>query len=225
MATQTARLGLRKPDPNPTTGDNVDVETDINESMDKIDAAIGYHICTSGTRPVGAERWNGRPILETDTGKTYVWSQTIASWVEILTSASVPSTVLAYKTAEPQNNTTTMLNDPQLVLNIPSAGRWQFFGPIWFRTSAAADFKFAFVCDGVGITDARFSTSESKQMYFDTQVVNIPQVHTFQAVEVMGAFQANGPGSLTLQWAQQVADAGPTFVLTQSWLRAERAGS
>jgi len=84
MATFTTRLLLRKPDPDPVTGDNVDVATDINASMDKLDAAVGFHICTSGTRPVGAERWDGRGILETDTLKAYVWSATGASWLQLL---------------------------------------------------------------------------------------------------------------------------------------------
>jgi len=88
MATQTTRLGLRKPDPDPTTGDSVDVETDINENMDKVDAAVGFTICTSGTRPVGADRWPGRAILETDTGKAYVWRADDSTWRQIAIATS-----------------------------------------------------------------------------------------------------------------------------------------
>jgi hypothetical protein len=84
MAGTTTRLGLRKPDPHPTTGDLINVTTDINDNADKIDAAINFHICTSGTRPVGANRWDGREIFETDTRRAYVWSASVADWLPLL---------------------------------------------------------------------------------------------------------------------------------------------
>lgn len=98
MATFTNRLLLRKPDPNPATGDNVNVATDINDSMDKLDAAVGFMICTSATRPTGTERWNGRGILETDTKKAYVWDQATATWLQLLLgSAQFDQAVRAVK--------------------------------------------------------------------------------------------------------------------------------
>lgn len=84
MATQTTRLLLRKPDPNPTTGDLVNVVTDINDSMDKLDAAVGHLICTSGTRPTGTDRWDGRQIYETDTRRNYMWSAALTTWLPML---------------------------------------------------------------------------------------------------------------------------------------------
>jgi len=86
MATSTTKLGLRKPDPDPTTGDFIDVVTDVNDSMDKLDAAVGTFICTSGTRPVGSLRWDGRDIFETDTRRRYMWSTTVNDWLPILQS-------------------------------------------------------------------------------------------------------------------------------------------
>jgi hypothetical protein len=84
MATSTTRLGLRKPDGDPVTGDNIDVDLDISASMDKIDDAVGAHICTSGTRPVGAQRWDGRIIYETDTRRKYMWANALSFWLPIL---------------------------------------------------------------------------------------------------------------------------------------------
>lgn len=84
MATQTTRLLLRKPDPNPSTGDFVNVVTDINDSMDKLDATAGKTVCTSGTRPTGADRWDGREIYETDTRRTYMWANAISTWLPLL---------------------------------------------------------------------------------------------------------------------------------------------
>lgn len=84
MATTTTRLLLRKPDPDPSTGDFINVVTDINNSMDKIDAAIGVTVCTSGTRPTGADRWDGREIYETDTRRNYMWNSSLATWLPLL---------------------------------------------------------------------------------------------------------------------------------------------
>lgn len=88
MATTTTRLLLRKPDPDPTTGDFMDVVTDINNSMDKIDAAVGTTVCTSGTRPTGADRWDGREIYETDTRRNYIWSTALTNWLPLLVGRS-----------------------------------------------------------------------------------------------------------------------------------------
>lgn len=78
MATTTTRLALRKPDPNPTTGDFVDVAADLNANMDKIDAAIGGTVCTSGTRP--ATPFDGQLIRETDTRRVMVRNATQSLW-------------------------------------------------------------------------------------------------------------------------------------------------
>ena len=83
MATSTTRLGLRKPDGSPG-GDNIDVDQDISGSMDKIDDAVGAHVCTSGTRPTGAQRWDGRIIYETDTRRKYMWQNTLGFWMPLL---------------------------------------------------------------------------------------------------------------------------------------------
>lgn len=88
MAGSTTRLALRKPDPTPVTGDTVDVALDINGSMDKLDAAAGFTVCTSGTRP--ASPWQGQPIFETDTGRGYVASVGggTPTWVQIPVGSS-----------------------------------------------------------------------------------------------------------------------------------------
>jgi hypothetical protein len=66
MATTTTKLSLTKPD----YVDVVDV-AELNTNADSIDAAVGFTICTSSTRP--ASPWSGQPIFETDTGLSLVW--------------------------------------------------------------------------------------------------------------------------------------------------------
>ncbi len=83
MGTNTARLALFKPDGNPTTGDDVDVD-DLNDNSDKIDAAAGFTICTSSTRP--ASPWDGQPIYETDTNLHRSWVE--GAWTDITPDAT-----------------------------------------------------------------------------------------------------------------------------------------
>lgn len=66
MATNTTKLGLIKPD----FVDVVDV-ADLNSNADDIDAAVGFAIVTSSTRP--GTPWTGQSIFETDTGSSFIW--------------------------------------------------------------------------------------------------------------------------------------------------------
>jgi hypothetical protein len=79
MGTNTTRLGLFQPDGDPTTGDYVDVDTDLNENFEKIDAAVGYLECTHATRP--ASPWSGQAIYETDTNLYFGYVE--GAWLQI----------------------------------------------------------------------------------------------------------------------------------------------
>lgn len=78
--TTTTRLGLVKPTPG--TGEPIDVADHLNGNWDKVDAAIGATVCTSGTRP--ASPWDGQMIRETDTRRMYIWNATQAAWDQIV---------------------------------------------------------------------------------------------------------------------------------------------
>lgn len=73
MATTTSRLALTKP----AGTDSVDVAV-LNGNADKIDAAIGAKICTSGTRP--SSPYDGQVIYETDTSKAFVYIAASSTW-------------------------------------------------------------------------------------------------------------------------------------------------
>ena len=78
----TTRLGLYK---SKSDGSElVSYTQDIGQNLDKLDAAAGFQIVTSSTRP--ATPYSGKPIIESDTGKLYYSngsSPASASWVEI----------------------------------------------------------------------------------------------------------------------------------------------
>lgn len=75
--TPTSRLGLVNPDPNPVTGDFVDIAV-INANNAKVDAAVGAFPCTVATRPLTP--FHGQFIRETDTGRVYVRNTTAGTW-------------------------------------------------------------------------------------------------------------------------------------------------
>lgn len=80
MATTTTRFGLRKPDPDPLTGDFVDAQADLNDNWDNLDGKLGFIPCTSGARP--GSPFDGMAIRETDTGNAYVYNGT--TWKRLM---------------------------------------------------------------------------------------------------------------------------------------------
>lgn len=80
MATTTTRFGLRKPDPDPFTGDFVDAQADLNDNWDNLDGKLGFIPCTSGTRP--GSPFDGMTIRETDTGNAYIYNGT--TWKRLM---------------------------------------------------------------------------------------------------------------------------------------------
>lgn len=79
----TNKLLLKKP----AREDNYDV-LKFNFNADAIDAAIGFTICTSGSRP--STPWQGQHIYETDTGSAYVRQST--NWIPIVTISCTSAT-------------------------------------------------------------------------------------------------------------------------------------
>lgn len=229
-ATTTTRLLLTKPDPNPVTGDFVDVNV-LNADFDKIDAAIGAFPCTSGTRPTGADRWDGRLIRETDTQRVLVWNATQAQW-DLVADPAARLTLTARKTAEPTNLTTVVLADPQLRFTISSAqlGRYMVTGQLWYNTSATADFKCQFTHSAAfGMrwntinTPSLADTSKPDfGMVFDNAVKSVGGVGGLAQLGIAGMVNITAAGTFIFNWAQNTVDAaGNTFVCLESYLRLE----
>jgi hypothetical protein len=77
VATTTSRLALVKP----AGTDAVDIAV-LNSNADKLDAASGATVCTSGTRP--SSPYNGQFIFETDTTKVFVFNSATTAWVSLI---------------------------------------------------------------------------------------------------------------------------------------------
>lgn len=80
MSSTTSRLGLYKPADDGS--EYVDVSTDLNANLDKIDAAIGFIPATSGSPPSSPFAGMGRQ--DSDTSRIYYRDSTNSSWVQIL---------------------------------------------------------------------------------------------------------------------------------------------
>jgi len=96
-STSTTRLGLIKPTPG--TGEPVNVQTQINDSWEMIDYAIGTTLCTTVSHP--ASPFHGQLIQETDTDSVFYHngaSPASGGWVRILTENDTSVTVCTSST-------------------------------------------------------------------------------------------------------------------------------
>lgn len=135
MSTLTSRLGLTKPDPNPTTGDFVDVAV-LNTDFDKIDAAISATVATSATRP--STPFDGQIIRETDTRRIMVRNATQGAWDPvsgcfICTSATRPTQVYdGMLIRETDTRRVLVWNATQGAWDVVSdPGAWTAYTPTW----------------------------------------------------------------------------------------------
>jgi hypothetical protein len=85
MASNTSRLNLYKPADDGS--EFVDVSSDLNQNLDKLDAAIGFIPATSSTPPTTT--FAGMARQDTDTSRTYYRNGSDSAWNEILNSVGV----------------------------------------------------------------------------------------------------------------------------------------
>jgi len=82
MATTTPRLALYKPADDGS--EYVDVATDLNQNMDKLDASIGFIPATSSTPPPSP--FAGMARQDSDTVRTWYRDSTNSTWIQILSA-------------------------------------------------------------------------------------------------------------------------------------------
>lgn len=84
MSSTTTRVSLYKP----AGGENVNVTTDVNNNMDKIDTNLNFRVATNAAaRNAISPFWAGLNVRDTDTGKCWVSNGSApisASWSQIL---------------------------------------------------------------------------------------------------------------------------------------------
>jgi hypothetical protein len=85
MASNTSRLNLYKPADDGS--ENVDVSSDLNQNLDKIDSSVGFIPATSSTPPTST--FAGMSRQDTDTNRTFYRNGADAQWNEIPNSVGV----------------------------------------------------------------------------------------------------------------------------------------
>lgn len=89
MSTLTTRLGLTKPAGTENLSRSI-----INTNWDAIDAAVSSTVCTSSTRP--GSPFDGQVIKETDTGRAYIWMDSVSQWRQIPVASADMLSALGY---------------------------------------------------------------------------------------------------------------------------------
>lgn len=123
MSSTTSRVSLYKP----AGGENVNVTTDLNNNLDKIDTNLSFRVVANATaRNAISPYWAGLNVRETDTGKLYVSNGSApisASWDQIVTA----------------NTKTTMvsLSDTAGSVVLRSEGTGQSFAPFYMLTDGS----------------------------------------------------------------------------------------
>lgn len=88
MSSTTSRVVLYKP----AGGENVNVTTDLNNNLDKIDTNLNFRVvANAAARNAISPFWAGLNVRETDTGRTYVSNGTApisGSWSQIPNTGS-----------------------------------------------------------------------------------------------------------------------------------------
>lgn len=245
-STTTTRLGIIKPTPG--TGEPVNLQTQINDSWDKIDASIGATICTAATRP--ASPFHGQFIRETDTRRLYVWNATQSAWDQIMTPGGsftgnvtmtgnltmtghiIDGTLKKYKTAnQTVNNTATLVNDNELFV-VVNPGTYLMDAFILYTSTSVADIQIGFSAPsgsvlewsawGQSQTATTYEGSIKNERRTTSQTSTHGGTSSDLSIRPVGSLTVSTAGSFRLRFGQGAATVADTILRVGSWLRLER---
>lgn len=145
----------------------------------------------------------------------------------------VPVTVI--KPADTARNTTTsMSNDPDLVLNLAASATYEIRGVIFYDGPAAgsSDLKCTFTIPSgasgqYAVAHQNLSASYVSPFasnWTDTVTSNSNGTSTIMTYTVWGLLITTTAGAMHYQWAQNTSNATNTHIKAQSFLCAQRIG-
>ena len=127
-------------------------------------------------------------------------------------------------------STTTLQNDPDLVIDLPRTGTWTF--DIWLNytggTLGASDLKLGMTYSGTttfaawgvnGITTAATNQLNAGGNSFTGSLVLGTSGGTFFTGDIHGQVTVSTTGTLALQWAQNTSSATATNLRQGSYMR------
>lgn len=153
MSSTTSRVALYKP----AGGENVNVTTDLNNNLDKLDTNLNFRVAASATaRNAITPFWAGLNVRDTDTGRTWVSNGSApisGSWSQIPNTAS------------------TLNGDLDIVagfqVNVGAAN-----STAAFATSMSASGSDAFTSRVSGDTQSRFLVNADGRMFWGSGSVS-----------------------------------------------------
>lgn len=210
MATNTARLAMRKPD----TTDLVNVLTDIDATLDTLDNNPGCFIAVNAAALPGAGNWQGRLAYQVDTNLYLTW--TGAAWV------ALPGQVLARSKQIVNGTAGSLVHDAgvsfQIVFTMPTLGTGRYveidmsmYYINYTVAPAAGTLTYAFIlCNGATKASTVGQTSGSVG---SVALVKASLDNTDFAAGVAVTAKCNTT-STSANNHQVAADAGGPFVLS-----------
>lgn len=205
MGTSTAVWQLYKPNPDPVTGDNINVATDINDNMDRIEAALNNHesridnieaLPSGFVRKIADESVTSSTVMQNDdvlafsvtAGKNYYFDMVVvanstSSAIDMKVGFTFPAGKMSYG---------VMGMDPAVASGVVGAGAW----------SASDDTVTSggnIISVGVGAATPPLGTT----------------------VRITGQFQCTTSGTVQFQWAQNTSTASALTVKSGSFLKWE----
>jgi hypothetical protein len=139
---------------------------------------------------------------------------------------------LYQKADQTRNNNTTLLSSPDLVFSVEAGAFYAFDSIIFFEASITADFKYSFLLPaGSGIVQSMWGSGASNAagiidgpIFHDgvtgfTLPTGGANVGTTLTIRPAGIIAIGGTaGTLTLQFAQSVANVSDTKLKLGSWI-------
>jgi hypothetical protein len=129
------------------------------------------------------------------------------------------------------NNSATLVDVPQLKINVDAYERVLFRFNVFYNTNATADFKYQVAIPG----SPTVYRQVTEGMAPDDTAVDLALATSSAAVSLLGAANANGfvritgvlvnganAGQITLQFAQNTANASDTIVYAGSFMEYRR---
>lgn len=123
MGASTNKLGLYLPGGGSTGTITPDESADIdkiNNNMQLLDAAAGFKVCTSTTRPTPP--YDGQPIYETDTGKLKVYVAATPAWVDAVVVSIASTNITDATTVGKALLTAAAASNARTTLGVGAAG-------------------------------------------------------------------------------------------------------
>lgn len=219
MASTTNRLGLHKPADDGS--EFIDVAIDLNQNLDKIDAAIGFVPTTSSTPP--GSPYPGMARQDTDTGRAWYRDGANSTWIQVLNSAGSFDANIVLTSGKKIGIGTTP-GTAQLDISAPSDSG----SVVDAKVSGDTNDRISVTWDGVffgpgnAVQDAGFYRSGANEISFQGNTVfdndvEVTGATTVEDLTVGGTLSLPNGFTGNLEVTGQLSGTGigiPNFILT-----------